>query len=141
MSNIALFSQSGLVTFVDTKGNGHELTGEAALFKGGAALAALKDTALDLALAKAHNGKYRAAAEILAVAFPSTHKAFAKLYKAQPWVNKAEFSSYLLAMENAEPGKSGEWNKKQQAARALMRAIREIPAFAKAVDAADVIEA
>jgi len=140
MSNIALFSQSGLVHFVDAKANAHELSGEAALFKGGAALAALKDCALDLALAKAHNGKYRAAAEILMVAFPSQHKAYTKLFKAQPWANKTEFASYLHAMELAEPGKSGEWNKKQIAARALLRALREVPAFAKTVEA-EVVEA
>lgn len=141
MSNIALFSQSGLVSFVDKKAVAHELTGEAALFKGGAALAALKDVAIDLALSKAHNGKYRAAAEILMVAFPSQHKAYTKLFKAEAWANKTEFASYLHAMELAEPGKSGQWNKKQVAARALMAALRGIPAFAKAPSEAVTVDA
>ena len=142
MSNaIQLFTQSGNVSFVDAKNNGHELSTEAALFKGGAAMAALKDMALDLALSKAVNGKYRAAAEIFMVAFPGQHKAYTKLFKAQPWANKAEFGSYLLAMEQAAPGKSGDFNKKQQAARALMSACRSIPAFVKASVEGDVIEA
>jgi hypothetical protein len=138
MSNITVFTQSNLVQF-NTKAGVSEISAEAALFKGGAALAALKDVALDLALAKAHNGKYRAAAEILGVAFPSKHKAFTNLYKASPWANKAEMASYLSAMEGAEPGKSG-WSKKQLGARALMAALRGIPAFTKVVEA-EVIEA
>jgi len=140
MSNITVFAQSNLVQF-NTKAGVSEISAEAALFKGGAALAALKDVALDLALAKAHNGKYRAAAEVLMVAFPGQHKAYAKLFKAQPWANKNEFASYLLAMEQAEPGKSGEWSKKQVSARALMAALRGIPAFTKATEVVDTIEA
>lgn len=139
MSQVTLFSQSGLVEF-NTKAGVSQLTGEAAMFKGGAALAALKDAALDLALTKAHNGKYRAAAEIFMVAFPSQHKAFEKLYKSNPWGNKTEFGSYLLAMELAEPGKSGEYNKKQQSARALMRAVRGLPAFAR-TEQGEVVDA
>ena len=143
MSNqIAVFNPASVVSFVDNKNVSRELTPEAALHKGGAALSALKDMALDSALAKAHNGKFRAAAEILMGAFPSQHKAFDKLYGALPWTDKATFVSYLIAMENAKPGKSGEYNKKQNNALALMRAIRNIPSFAKvAAEQGEVIEA
>ena len=108
-----------------------ELTSEAALIKGGAALTALKDLALEVALSKAVNGKYRAASEILTVAFPAQAKAFDRLYGAIPWGTKATMLSYIEAMENAKPGKSGEWNKRQVAARALMSAMRNLPAFRK----------
>ena len=43
-------------------------------------------------------------------------------------------------MENARPGKSGEWNKRQVAARTLMHALRNIPAFKAAPDDRLVIE-
>jgi hypothetical protein len=139
MSNIALFSESGLVPFEGKGGNMTQLTTEAALFKGGKALAALKDLALDVALSKATAGRFRAAAEILEVAFPSQHKAFTKLFNATPWANKTEMASYINAMERAAPGKSGEWNKKQIGARALMAAMRQLPAFRREVEAVDVV--
>lgn len=139
MSNISLINASGVTAF-EVKGVRHELATEAALFKGGAALAAVKDDALDSAISKAANGKYRAAADILMVAFPSVHKAYSKLFKAQPWANKAEMASYLNAMENAEPGKSGEWNKKQVSARLLMRSLRSLPAFTREVSEATTID-
>lgn len=140
MSNVALITQSGLVQFTDKKGAAHEITAEGALHRGGAALAALKDAALDLALSKAHNGKYRAAFDILSGAFPSQFKAYTKLFKATPWANKTEFASFIGAMENAEPGKNG-WTKKQNEARHLLSALRGIPAFARAADEAVTVDA
>lgn len=140
MSNIALITQSGLVQFADKKGAAHEITAEGALFKGGAALAALKDAAMEIALAKAHNGKFRAAADVLTAAFPSQAKAYAKLFPAAPWANKTEFASFIGAMENAQPGKNG-WTKKQVEARALLAALRGIPAFARAADEAVTVDA
>jgi hypothetical protein len=138
MSNaLSTINTSGTMFFVDSKGVQREMAIEAAIHKGGAALRQLKDDALDSALTKASNGKYRAAAEILEGAFPSVHKAYTKLFKAQPWANKAEMASYLMAMENAEPGKSGEFNTKQKAARQLMRSLRALPAFTK--DVTDVV--
>lgn len=141
MSNITIFQQTGLVSFVDKKGAAHELTGEAAIFKRGEALAAMTDIGFDLALSKAHNGKYRAAAEILAVAFPSTAKAFEKLHGVIPWSNKASMLSFIGALENVKPGKSGDYTKKQQAARGLLSALRGIPAFARAADEAVTVDA
>lgn len=140
MSNIALITQSGLVEYVDAKGGAHAITAEGALFKGGAALAALKDAATDIALAKANNGKYRAAFDVIAAAFPSQYRAYSKLFKAEPWANKTEFGSFILAMENAEPGKNG-WSKKQVTARELLAALRGIPAFARSASEAETIEA
>lgn len=140
MSNIALITQSGLVDYVDAKGGTHSITVEGALFKGGAALATLKDAAMDIALAKANNGKYRAAFDVIAAAFPSQYRAYSKLFKAEPWANKTEFGSFILAMENAEPGKNG-WSKKQVTARQLLAALRSIPAFARSASEAETIEA
>lgn len=140
MSNISLITQSGLVAFADKKGVAHEITAEGALFKGGNALAALKDAATDLALAKAHNGKYRAAFDIIADAFPSQYRAYSKLFKAEAWANKTEFACFVGAMENAQPGKNG-WTKKQTAARDMLSALRGIPAFARSESEAITIEA
>lgn len=140
MSNISLITQSGLVAFSDKKGTAHEITAEGALHKGGAALAALKEASLDLALAKAHNGKYRAAFDIIADAFSSQYRAYSKLFKAEAWANKTEFACFIGAMENAQPGKNG-WTKKQTTARAMLSALRGIPAFARSESEATTIEA
>ena len=115
------------------------LTTEAALFKGGAALAALKDVALDVALTKATNGRYRAACDILAVAFPAQDKAFNRVFKADPWANKADMASYIRAMRLAEPGKSGTFSKKQEAARALLSCLEALPAFKAEAIQGDVV--
>lgn len=131
--------QNALVSFLDKKNNSHELTFEAALHKGGAALTAVKDMALDMALSKAVNGKYRAAAEIIGGAFPSVDKAYAKLFKTQAWANKQEFGAYLSVMERAEGGKNG-FSAKQVTARQLMATLRSIPALAKSAESFDVVE-
>lgn len=115
-----------------------ELTTEAAIIKGGAALAAAKDLALETAFSKAVNGKYRAASEILSVAFPSQAKAFVKLHRVTPWASKQTMASYIEVMENAEPGKSGNWNAKQVLARALMGALRNLPTFHREYAVVDV---
>ena len=88
MSNeIAIASGSDVVQF-DTKKGVAELCVEAALFKGGKAAAAVRDRGVESAVAKAMNGRFRAAAEILMVAFPSQHKAYDKLYSGIAWENK-----------------------------------------------------
>lgn len=137
---VAIFNQeSNIVSFNDKKGNTHEISAEGALFKGGAALKSLKNHALDSALTKAANGKYRTSADILAASFPSIAKAFDKLH-ILPWSNKSTMNSYLLAMEYATPGKNG-WTAKQSEARMLMQAMRQLPGFAKDAAEAVVIEA
>lgn len=131
-------SASEVVDFNTSKGV-QQISAEAALFKGGAALAALKDLALEVAFSKAAAGRYRAACDIFAVAFPVRHRDYVKLFKALPWANKTEMASYLHAMEGATPGKSGEWNKKQIAARTLLAAMRNLPAFRVEATPANVV--
>ena len=126
---VTIFADNAtLVAYSDKKGNTHELTAEGALFKGGAALASLKDKVMMAAGQKAANGKYRAAADILATAFTAQSKAFDKLI-GTPWANKAAMTSYLAALERAEPGKNG-FTKKQAEALDFIRALRTIPALA-----------
>ncbi len=137
---IAIFNQeSAIVSYADKKGNTHEISAEGALFKGGAALKSLKNQALDSALTKASNGKYRTSADILAAAFPSVAKAFDKLH-ILPWSNKSTMNSYLMAMEYAEPGKNG-WSAKQSEARMLLQALRQLPGLSKDASEAITIDA
>ena len=128
MNEVAVFQESTAVVYFDKKGNHHELSAEGALFKGGAALASLKDLTMKAAGNKAANGKYRAAADILAAAFTAQSKAFDKLI-GTPWANKAAMTAYLAALERAEPGKNG-FSKKQAEALGFIRALRTIPALA-----------
>lgn len=141
MNDVTIFNtDSSTVVYMDKKERKFELSNEAALFKGGAALKALKDHALLIAANKAANGRYRAAADILAVAFPKQHKAFVGFLNCEPWANASKLSLFIEKCEQAEPGKNG-WTAKQQSARALMAAMREgIPALA-ADRASNVIEA
>ena len=141
MNAVTIFADNAtLVAYSDKKGNTHELSAEGALFKGGAALASLKDKVLLTAVQKAANGKYRAAADILAAAFTSQSKAFDKLI-GTPWANKSMMASYLAALERAEPGKNG-FSKKQAEALDFIRALRTIPALtAEKSEGAVTIEA
>lgn len=116
------------LTFTDKKGALHGITAEGACFKGGAAFAALKDLAMESALAKAVNGRYRAASDILCAAFPSIGKAAEKLI-GTPWENKSTMGTLINAVRRAEPGKSGEFSAKQQKALALAGALVQLPAF------------
>ena len=128
MNAIAIFAESTAIAFADKKGNRHEVSAEGALFKGGAALAALKDATMQAAGNKAANGKYRAAADILSAAFGTRSKSFESLC-GTPWANKSMMASYLAALERAEPGKNG-FSKKQSEALDFVRALRTIPALA-----------
>ncbi len=111
------------LTYTDKKGAMHGISAEGACFKGGAALLALKDHALDSALTKACAGRYRPAADILAAAFPSIAKAGEK-YTGQPlWANKAAFTTFADAVLAAQVKDSTKgFNAKQQAARMLCQA-------------------
>lgn len=141
---VAIFNNAdqGALAFFDKKGNGHTITAEGALFKGGAALAALKDAALEGALLKAANGRFRAASDILGAAFPKVAKA-AEAYVGNPWANKHTFGTFIKAVLRAEPGKSGTFSKKQAEARMLAQALTKLPAFAEAAKAEEttVVEA
>lgn len=131
---------ANLVAFSDKKGNLHSISAEGALFKGGAALASLKDAAMQLALQKAGNGKYRAAVDILAVAFPKVAKAYATLYAGKDaWSNKASFTSFVDACIVAKAPEKG-WTKKQAEARMLLSALSKL-LNATAVPTAEAVTA
>ncbi len=141
MNDISVFSTeaTSTVIYMDKKERKFELSTEAALFKGGAALKALKDHALLIAANKAANGRYRAAADIIAVAFPKQHKAFVGFLNCEPWANASKLSLFIEKCEAADKPAKG-WSAKQHSARALMQAMREgIPALK--ADATNVIEA
>lgn len=124
-TEIVVFSSNAVsINFADKKGNQHTLSAEGALFKGGAALAALKDKVLMEAGNKAANGKYRAAADILATAFPALSKSFDKII-GTPWANKSAMSSYLSALERADAPRNG-FTAKQVQAQAFIKALRTI---------------
>ena len=140
MQEISIFnSEANLVTYQNARDVAkfgaenapkHAISQEAALFKGGAALKQLKDQALLSAANKAASGRYRAAADIIAVAFPKQHKAFVGFLSCEPWANASKMSLFLEKCEDATAGKNG-WTAKQHSARALMQAMREaIPALA-----------
>jgi hypothetical protein len=140
MNAISIFAADAVtVSFQDKKGRAYELSAEGALFKGGAALAQLKDMTMRAAGDKAANGKYRAAADIIAAAFPSVAKGFEKIV-GTPWANKSSMQTYLAAIERAEPGKNG-YTAKQLQARDFVRALRTIPALTVDVSEAVTIDA
>lgn len=139
MSNVSVFAPSAcVVVYTNKKGDVLSISPEGALFKGGAAIASLKDAALESAMSKAVNGRYQAAADVLEVAFPAVAKAVWSLIGA-PSANKASFLTLIGGIERADEPKKG-WSKKQLAARALLRGLRTIPALAKE-EAGVVIEA
>lgn len=131
MTQITVFAETAnLVTFVDKKSQAdRSLTPEGALFKGGAALAALKDAAVESAFNKAVNGKYRAAAEIIGAAFPRVQKACNSLL-GDAFANKVNMAAFIGGVElMTEPAKG--WSAKQVNARLLVSSLRNIPSLAK----------
>ena len=141
MNQIAVFSaESAIVAFEDKKGNQHFLSAEATLFKGGAALRALKDVALQTAANKAANGRYRSAADIIGVAFPKVAKAYATFMNIEPHASASTFALFIDKCETDEGGKNG-FTAKQNDAKDLMRALRTIPALAKPANSGEVIDA
>lgn len=129
MNNIVIFSpESSVLTYNDKKGASHSITCEGAIIKGGKTLMSLfKDAALTSALNKARDGKYRAAADILCVAFPGVGRAAEKLIGI-PWANKSTMATLIGAASRAEPGAKG-YSDKQQRARALVAELLTLPAF------------
>ena len=129
MSNITVFSNdNAIVSYNDKKGANHQLSAEGALFKGGAALRALKDVAMLSAHSKAEAGRYRSASDILAGAFPTVARSVDNVV-GTPWANKSTMGTFLMALDRAkEPAKG--WSKKQVEARAFISALRQLPAFA-----------
>lgn len=127
-NQITVFNNdNAIVSFNDKKGKSYELSAEGALFKGGAALRALKDVAMLAAYTKAESGRYRSAADILCASFPSVGKAVDKVI-GTPWSSKTTMSTLITAIERAEEPAKG-WSKKQLEGRAFISALRNLPAF------------
>jgi hypothetical protein len=127
--------QSAVIVF-DTAKGAHSISPEGALFKGGKALAALKDAAMDSALSKAHDGKYRAASDILGASYPACFKAFTRLI-GEPSQNKANMRSFMAAItREVEPTKG--WNKKQMNARLLCKTLETVKSLAPEVEVTTV---
>lgn len=130
-SNVAVFTNesAALVAYSDKKGILHNVTGEAAVFKGGEAIKALREIALITAGNKAMNGRFRAAAEILGVAFPRTLKAYREFMGCEPYENASRFAVFVERCEVAAPGKNG-FTRNQLSARTLIAAMRkDVPAL------------
>ena len=142
MSNsIAIFANdSAVVNYANKKGDQFTISTEGALFKGGMALRALKDTAMLSAAHKAESGRYRAAADILGAAFPSLTKAFDKFIGLPTWQSKTTMGLYLDKLEALDAPAKG-WSKKQVEARAFIQALRQIKGLESVGDNAFVIEA
>ena len=130
-AQVVIFApESAALSYTDKKGAIHGITAEGALFKGGAALTALKDAALDSAMSKAVNGRYRAAADVLSAAFPRAAKASAVVLGQQAtWHSKLTMGVLLAACGNMEAPEKG-WSKKQAEARVLLASLMQLPAFA-----------
>lgn len=134
MTAITIFADNaGAIAFQNKKGDTFAISPEGALFKGGAALTSLKDAVLRAAGDKAANGKYRAASDIIATAFPAHTKGFEK-FVGTAWANKANFLAYLNSVELATMPKNG-YSKKQLAALDFIRALRTIPGVERAAAA------
>lgn len=139
MSNVTVFStESAAVSFVTKAGVSQTIAVEGALFKGGVAFKALKDAALISAGQKAANGKYRAAADILAAVWPSIAKATDKLL-GSPWGKKSTFVTFVDAIVQDKGGKNGP-SKKQQELRLFVLALQESFATKSNTPMADVVE-
>lgn len=127
-NQITVFANdNSIVSFNDKKGKAHALSAEGALFKGGAALRALKDVAMQSAYNKAESGRYRSAADILCASFPSVGRAVDKVI-GTPWESKTTMATLLVAIERADEPAKG-WSKKQLEGRAFISALRTLPAF------------
>lgn len=142
MSNIAIFNaeSTNVLVYTDAKGRNLSISAEGAIIKGGKTLMGMmKDAALESALTKAVNGKYRAAADILSVAFPKVGKAAESLL-GNVWANKTNMATLISAALRVEAGAKG-FSEKQLQARALATALVTLPAFADCAPAGEVIEA
>lgn len=141
---IQLFSaqDNSVVSFENKKGEQFSITPEGALFKGGAALRAYKDTAMMSAFHKAENGKYRAASDILTAAFPSMGKAFEKFIGLPTWQSKTTMALYLDKLEAMRPTNEVKgWSKKQAEARDFIQLLRGIKSLEAAESTTFTIEA
>jgi hypothetical protein len=123
MSQVSVFhAESTAITYTTKKGDLATITAEGALFKGGLALAALKDLSVESAMAKATIGRYAPAVDIMGAAFPSVDKAGNMYLVGGPAANKTNFVAHCHAVLNFKPKAGKELTKKQHAAAVLARA-------------------
>lgn len=137
-----LTTDHSVVSYTNKKGDDFHISTEGALFKGGQALKALKDTAMLSAFHKAEAGRYRAASDIVSAAFPSMAKAFEKFIGVEPWSSKTTMSLYLDKVEAMRPTNEAKgFTKKQNDAKLFINTLRQVKALARAEDNAFTIEA
>ena len=135
-------SDNSVVNYTNKKGDAFNISTEGALFKGGQAIAALKDAAMLSAFHKAEAGRYRAASDIVSAAFPSMAKAFEKFIGVEPWSSKTTMSLYLDKVEAMRPTNEVKgFTKKQNDAKLFINTLRQVKALARAEDNAFVVEA
>ena len=127
---------SHAVTYAGPKGVEKSIHVVSSIIVGGKALKACRDVAIVAAIKAAENGRYRAAADVLADAFPKAAKGFIE-YVGTPWASKFTFAMFLIKIDAVLPGAKG-WTKKQLTARDMLAALR--PAFADKADAETVNE-
>lgn len=111
-----------LVAFDGPKGTTRQVHAAAAVLMGGKALAKLKEVASTVALNQAVAGRYRAAADIIANAFPKVAKSVHTFFEVELHANKRIFATFVEHVAKAQPGKAG-WTKKQLVARELVNAL------------------
>ncbi len=145
MNAVQIFNaEAGTLSYTDKKDRQLSITPEGAMFKGGKELTAkLRDAASASALIKAQNGRYRAASDILCAAFPAVGRKASDYVIDQVWSNKASMGVLLVGVESAmvkasNAGKA--LTAKQMEARALLVALRTLPAFAPETREGLVIE-
>jgi len=119
-NNLTVFSDNYAVAFNTKKGIA-SISAEGAIVKGGAALAALRDVAVDSAVAKALNGRYGPATDVVGGAFPRVLASCTSLV-GHPCMNKANFVTFLRGVGRVAPSAKG-FSKKQEAARAMARGL------------------
>lgn len=129
-NSIAIFANdTAVVSFQNKKGDNFSASTEGALFKGGAALRALKDTAKLSAYNKAESGRYRAAAEIVGAAFPAINKAFESFMDAPAWSSKTSMLILLGKVEAFRPKEGKDFTVKQKEVLGFISALRGINAL------------
>ena len=122
MSNALTAFNSDYSVAFNTKTGVSSISVEGAIHKGGVALVALKDAATDSAIAKAVNGRYTAAVDILGAAFPKVLKDTNSLV-GMPALNKANFTTFVTGIGRVQESTKG-FSKKQVAARHMASALR-----------------
>lgn len=118
---LTAFSSDYSVAF-NTKTGVSSISVEGAIHKGGAALLALKEAATDSAIAKAVNGRYTAAVDVLGAAFPKVLKDTNSLV-GMPALNKHNFATFITGIGRVQESIKG-FSKKQVAARLMAAALR-----------------